>query len=653
MTRLYSLYQLRVRFISALFFICSLAILGKMFYIQTFQASNLRQITMDAGFTERLVKGHRGHISDRNGQILAETVKTYTFWVNTQKDVDRDAIATLFSTTFNQPLDIYQNLLSKRKKYIPLTKALNRSQCLPILEKLKETKGLQCDVSANRYYPFHNLASQVVGYVDQDHKGQFGIERQFDPLLNGKTSNLIYNRSANGRLRKAIVDQHPAVENGADIQLTIDANIQTILSEALKQGMKRSGALTANGVILNPFTGDILAMASLPDFDPNAFWKYDVSTFANRTISDAYEPGSTFKLISMTAALETEIFTAEDKFFCENGEYQILPSKIIHDHEPHGNLSLSDIFIYSSNIGLAKMVDQMGAQHIYDYARKFGFGIRTGIPLPSEASGVLREFKEWTRLSGPFVSMGQEISINTLQLALGYSAAANGGYLPNARIIKNISGNGYEERDYSPKPVRKVMTRETSEILLSMMEDVVNHGTANKARIPGFRIGGKTGTAEKFVNGAYSKREFISSFAAVFPIGNPKYVCVISVDSPKYGYHWGNETAAPIVKEIFERLIINNKEFIPVTPKEMPQFAHTTISQQIAPMLATADVVQKQNNLVPNFLGKTLKQTIQEAKDLGLIINPVGTSGRVVWQSVSPGQLVDTAPSCTIKLESM
>jgi membrane peptidoglycan carboxypeptidase len=186
-----------------------------------------------------------------------------------------------------------------------------------------------------------------------------------------------------------------------------------------------------------------------------------------------------------------------------------------------------------------------------------------------------------------------------------------------------------------------------------MMEDVVNHGTANKARIPGFRIGGKTGTAEKFVNGAYSKREFISSFAAVFPIDNPKYVCVISVDSPKYGYHWGNETAAPIVKEIFERLIINNKEFIPVTPKEMPQFAHTIISQQIAPMLATADVVQKQNNLVPNFLGKTLKQTIQEAKDLGLIINPVGTSGRVVWQSVSPGQLVDGALACTIKLESI
>ena len=249
------------------------------------------------------------------------------------------------------------------------------------------------------------MASQVIGYVDRDHKGQFGIERRFDPLLNGKTSNLKYNRSANGTLRKAIIDQHPTAENGADIQLTIDVNIQSILLDALKRGMKKSGALTANGVIINPFTGDILAMASVPDFDPNTYEKYDVSTFANRTISDSYEPGSTFKLISLTAALESGMFNPEDQFFCENGEYQIISSKIIHDHEPHGDLSLSDIFIYSSNIGLAKMVDQMGAQHIYDYARKFGFGIRTGVPLPSEAPGVLREFNEWTRLSGPFVSM--------------------------------------------------------------------------------------------------------------------------------------------------------------------------------------------------------------------------------------------------------
>ena len=218
-----------------------------------------------------------------------------------------------------------------------------------------------------------------------------------------------------------------AAKYGADIQLTIDVNTQTILLDALKQGLKRSGAKGANGVILNPFTGDILAMVSVPDFDPNEYWNYDVSTFSNRTISDTYEPGSTYKIISMTAALESGSFKLSDSFYCEDGKYQIIPSKIIHDHEPHGYLSLYEIIIYSSNIGLSKMVDQMGPRHIYDYSRKFGFGIRTGVPLPGEASGELREFSEWTRLSGPFVSMGQEISINTLQLALAYSAVANGG----------------------------------------------------------------------------------------------------------------------------------------------------------------------------------------------------------------------------------
>ncbi|SVD99298.1 uncharacterized protein METZ01_LOCUS452152, partial [marine metagenome] len=255
---------------------------------------------------------------------------------------------------------------------------------------------------------FRNLASQVVGYVDKDYQGQFGIERQFDPLLQGEISSLVYNRSANGRLREALINQNPEAKDGADIHLTLDADIQSILLDALNQGLKKSGAKSANGVILNPFTGDILAMASVPDFDPNEYWNYDVSTFSNRTISDAYEPGSTYKIITITAALELGAFQPTDSFYCENGKYQIIDSKTIHDHDPHGNLTLSEIFIHSSNIGLSKMADELGAHHIYDYSRKFGFGIRSGVPLPSETSGTLRGFDQWTRLSGPSVSMGQE-----------------------------------------------------------------------------------------------------------------------------------------------------------------------------------------------------------------------------------------------------
>jgi len=623
-----------------------------MFFIQSFRATELRNNTHAIGMTERSVQGKRGYIYDRNGEVLAETVHKYTFWVNAKKDFEKEKIIKLFSSEFNQSEDGYRQLLSQNKPYIRLADGLLQTQCNQILSKIKGIKGLFCDVTINRFYPFNNLVSQVVGYVDMDYKGQFGIEHQFDSVLNGKMSQLIYNRSADGRIREAFMEQQPEIINGVDIQLTIDVEIQTVLVNALKQGLKRSGAISANGVILSPFTGDILAMASVPDYDPNNYKSHDINTFSNRVISESYEPGSTFKLIAITAILESGIYNKNDLIYCEEGEYQLIPSKLIHDHEPYGDLSISEIFIHSSNIGLTKVVDQLGAEHIYNYARKFGFGIRTGIPLPSETSGVLRTFSNWSRLSGPSIAMGQEISVNTLQLALAYSAAANGGYLPKASIIKNISGKDFERWDFSLSPVRQVMSPQTSKLLLEMMEGVVNEGTATKARIPGFRIGGKTGTAEKFINGEYSKRNFISSFAAVFPVDDPKYVCVISVDSPTYGYHWGNETAAPIVKEIFERLIINNN-INPVKSQQIYNYAHVSSEKNINTLQTATALNLKKNNKVPNFLGKTLKQSIQEANLIGLVIQPNETSGRVVWQSVQPGKQIRNNITCQIKLESM
>ncbi|SVD87038.1 uncharacterized protein METZ01_LOCUS439892, partial [marine metagenome] len=247
--RLYSIYHIRIRFVYIFFFVFSTAILGKMFYIQTIQSEGYRQKTHAAGIVERPVKGFRGTIYDRNGQTLAETIKTYTFWVNTHKEVDKERIIDLFSKVFNRSIEDYRKLLSQNKSYIKLAQGKFESQCKSILYELKDIKGLYCDVNISRYYPFRNLASQVVGYVDKDYKGQFGIERQFDPLLQGRTSSLVFNRSANGRLREALVNQNPDAKDGADIQLTLDANIQTILLDALHRGLKNSGAKSANGVI--------------------------------------------------------------------------------------------------------------------------------------------------------------------------------------------------------------------------------------------------------------------------------------------------------------------------------------------------------------------------------------------------------------------
>ena len=652
MTRLYLLHQNRVRMVSLLFLLINILILSRMLFIQSFKSAELRRNTHNIGLTERSVKGSRGHIYDRNGEVLAESIHRYTFWVNSQEDFEKEKIVELFSSELNQPENGYRQLLKQNKPYIRLVNGLLRTECTQILAQLKNIKGLHCDISINRYYPYNNLVSQIVGYVDMNHTGQFGIEHQFDPVLSGKTSRLVYNRAADGRIREAFMDQQPKIINGVDIQLTVDVALQAILVDALKKGLKKSHAVSANGVILNPFTGDVLAMASIPDFDPNNYKTHNIATFANLAISQSYEPGSTFKLIAMTAILESGLYKSNDMIYCEEGEYQLIPSKLIHDHEPYGNLSLSEVFIHSSNIGLTKAVDQLGAEHIYDYARKFGFGIRTGIPLPSETSGILRAYNDWSRLSGPSVSMGQEIAVNTLQLALAYSAAANGGYLPSARIIKNISGKEFKGRNFSPSPIRQVMSKETSSLLLEMMEGVVNEGTATKARIPGFRIGGKTGTAEKFIDGQYSKRNFISSFAAVLPVNDPKYVCVISVDSPRYGYHWGNETAAPIVKEIFERIIINNN-MDPVAYQNIAEITPIDLDKHSNGMLSTDELILQKESKVPNFLGKTLKQSIQEAKLTGLMIRPVGTSGRVVWQSVSPGKQIRNNITCQIKLESL
>ena len=557
MNRLYKYYAKRLKVISFIFLFFIFLILSKMFFIQSFQANSLRNNMYKIGITKREVRGNRGNIYDRNGESLASTINKYTFWTNTNKKIDKNKIASIIASELKEDKEKYLNLLNQKKSYLKLTNAIPRMQCIGILEQIKDIHGLYCDISKQRYYPYDNLSSQIVGYVDRNYNGQFGIEYQFNSILNGKTSLITYSRSANGRIRESLHDQEEKVENGLDIFITIDMQFQSVLIDALLRGLKKSGASSANGVIVNPYNGEILAMASIPDFNPNNYEKYDVNTFNNRVISDAYEPGSTFKLISITAILESGIYDDSDMIDCENGAYQIIPTKQFQDHEPHGELSISEIFINSSNIGIIKAIENIGAGSLYDYARKFGFGIKSGVNLPGETAGILRPYKDWSRLSGPSISIGQEMSVNTLQLALAYSAVANGGYLIAPKIIKNISGANYLDTDFKSNPIRRVMSNKTSEIILKMMASVVTNGTAKNAQIPGFQIGGKTGTAEKYINGKYSKEKFISSFAAIFPLDNPKYVCIVSVDSPKYGYHWGNETAAPIVKEIFQRIIIN------------------------------------------------------------------------------------------------
>ncbi len=659
MNSLYSQYRTRVQFLVGIVGILSLVLLGKIFSIQVIHGDKYVEDVLHATLVYRIEEGNRGSIVDRNGIELAQTIKKYDFWVNTNASFDKDRIISLFSQVFNEPPSTYLNLLSNKGNYVALKRNIPAPIAEPIIDEIRYINGLQADASIKRYYPQHHFASQVLGYVDQNNMGQFGVESQFNIDLQGSKGKVAYNRSASGKLTKAMTVEQPSISDGHHIELTLDIELQSILQSELKKSVVRTKAKTANGIILDPHTGEILAMATYPDFDPNNYEQYPIESYKNRAIADAYEPGSTFKIINTAAALESGFISALDTFHCENGEYRLPRGKIVHDHEPHAELSVAEIFIHSSNIGIMKMAELLGDNVIYDSSRRFGFGMTSGIRLPGETPGKLRTLKQWSGISGRMVSIGQEIASSTLQIAMAYSTIANGGFMVKPYIVKSVGNSNMD--DTYPKVLRQIISPKTSEEILSMLEQVVIVGTGTKAYIPGFRVGGKTGTAEKFIDGSYSKSEFISSFASIFPIDNPKYVCVVSVDSPKYGFHWGNETAAPVVRGVYSRIINDKEEPLPFDDWRDP------IQIEAEPLLAQAEDIivptlpvlstkysqkSKKMEQVPNFMGKTLKQALRIGKSVGLNIDNVGFSGRVVWQSPRAGADLKTCHSCIIKLES-
>ncbi len=661
MNSLYSQYRGGIQFLVVFVAMSYVVLLGKIFSIQVIEGDVLEKEAIETTIEYRTKFGKRGSIVDRNEVPFAQTIKKYDFWVNTTGNVDRERVVQLFSEIFNESPGRYQQLMLKTAEYVALERDVPHPQAQPILDEIRYIDGLFTDSSIRRYYPQHNLASQVIGYVDQNKTGQFGIESQFDHILKGGSGRIAYNRAANGKLSRALHIEQPEIPNGTDIQLTIDSELQSIMQNELKKGVIRTKAKSANGILMNPYTGEVLAMATYPDFDPNSYREFPIDNFKNNVISDANEPGSTYKIINLIAALESGIIAPSDSFYCENGEYELQSGKIVHDHEPHENLSVSEIFMHSSNIGIMKMAELLGDDTIYKKSRNFGFGMTTGIRLPSETPGKLRPLNDWSGFSGRMVSIGQELSTSNLQIATSYCAIANGGYVVKPYVVKSI-GDFNVERNY-PKVIRKVMSSNTASQLLNMLEDIVVSGTGTNAYIPGFRVGGKTGTAEKFIDGSYSKREFISSFASIFPVDDPKYVCIVSVDSPLYGFHWGNETAAPIVKNIYSRIINDKEEPLReqfeveeplIAVEENLSVDKSTTPQEIQPLLSKKAVIYNSlsQEQVPNFIGKTWKQSVKMAKSVGLKLDPVGDVGRVVWQFPRAGADLDSYRSCKIKLES-
>lgn len=552
MNKFYKLSQKRISIvIYSIICIWGLVFL-KLFYIQIIQHSSIENIVNKQTKIYKESVGDRGIISDRNKIPLSQNINRYTFWVNSVENKnDIHGIAILFSEVFETSVEEYIKRIQQNSSYNVLEKDVQEADCLQILQS-KKLKGLNIDKTVRRYYPYSNLAAQLIGYTDLQNSGVIGIESRFNKILSGETKPVIINRKG-----LAPIDNNGNLPNrGFDIRLTIDIEMQTILQDELNNRVKMTSAKSANGVIIDPFTGEILAMATVPSLDLNEYRKFPVNNQVNKVISDAYEPGSTFKIITMAGKLESELNITRNIYNCENGSFMFM-NKVFKDHEKHNELSLSEILVYSSNIGMIKIADELGDKNVFHYTRQFGFGSPTGISLPGESQGIVNPLSHWSGISGPEIAIGQEIAVNNLQLAMAYCAVANGGFLLKPHIVKEIYNSDGFSYVNKPQVVRKCMLEKTSLNLLSMLQDVVSQGTGVSAGIPGFQIAGKTGTAQKVEEGTYSDENFISSFAAIYPVENPRYVCIVSVDSPDHtrGYHWGSQTAAPLVKRIFERII--------------------------------------------------------------------------------------------------
>ena len=473
----------------------------------------------------------RAEILDRRGRLLARSIPAWSCFVDKAAVADRrTTIEKLSSVLALSPTEI-QRHLDKASRVLRIKDGLDGGQ----YDALGEAKlaGVSLVLSQKRIYPNQELARSVLGTVGTEEHGLSGLEFVFDERLRGKPRLLAYLRDGYGRIIQNAMG--PATQRPEPLRLTIDRDIQFYAEEILREALKQFRAKGGMIIVEEPATAAILAMAALPS-----------THLKNPMIQDIYEPGSTFKLVTAAAALEESVVKPGDSFFCENGAYEVAPGVLIHDHEPSADLTLQGIIERSSNIGIAKVAEKVAARRFYRYSRAFGFGLKTGISLPGETAGEMKSLPELTKVTLAVSSYGYGIGASALQVADAYNAVANGGTLYEPTLIDGTR----------PVRVRRVVSKATAETLTRMLEGVVERGTGTPARIPGWRIAGKTGTARKLDarTGEYSNSAYMASFVGFLPVSRPRWTILVVMDEPK-GQYYGAQVAAPVFAKLARRLL--------------------------------------------------------------------------------------------------
>ena len=671
----------RLLLVASLILICLVAVVGRLGYLQLIchsgylaRAARQQQRTID-------ITPKRGSIYDRNMDPLAMSIPVDSVFAVPIEVGDAQLAAQLLSRVLAIPSEVLEAKLESAQSFVWIARKVppDKKEAVEALN----LKGIYFQKENQRIYPKRDLAAHVLGFVDLDEKGLAGIEYELDSQIRGKSEKIVVMADARQRWFDRVEAQR---ERGADVVLTLDEQIQYIAERELAAALAKTHALAGTVVVMHPHDGEILALANWPKFNPNAATEASAEARMNRAVTALYEPGSTFKLITLAAAFDQRIVRPEELFDCENGAVYLAGHRI-RDHKPFGLLTVSNILAKSSDVGAIKIALKLGAPKFYDYIRAFGFGQLTGVDLPGESKGLLRRLENWSAISIGSISMGQEVGVTPIQLISAVSAIANGGFLYRPHVVGGLRRDNRallpREGLLTPVEPRRVIQPETAATLRRLMEGVILNGTGTLAHLDGWTAAGKTGSAQKIdpSTGRYSRTQLIASFTGFAPINNPAVSILVSFDSP-VGQHEGGQVAAPVFKRIAEQVLayLDVPRDVPVEP-QLIQVAYkdrnasnlaalsdlTPIDFAALPDLPPAEssgtnarramdkapamtvAVDEGSDIpVPDFSGKTMREVTETCLKLGVDPFLVG-SGVAVSQTPAAGMKVRPGAKLTVQ----
>jgi cell division protein FtsI (penicillin-binding protein 3) len=643
---------------------------ARLVYLQFSQydslANRARQQQQNAIETSPL----RGELLDRQGRELARSVQTVSLFLDPDGldaatlDHSAQQVAKILKVKESDLAKEFREALDEKRRFIWIARRLDADLAAKITAL--NLPGIHPQLEPKRFYPNGSLAAHVLGYVGLDGQGLGGVEQSYNQKISGEPGQLFIEKDAKG---KAYESYEIAAKPGQTVVLTIDQSIQYLAEQALQNAVQRSRAKSGTVIVLDPRSGDILALANAPTFDPNKVAEAKPETRSNWALQNIYEPGSTFKVVAFSAAIEKKLARPEDHIDCQMGAITVA-GRVIHDHHPFGSLTIAEALAKSSNVAAIKLGVRVGDETMYDYIKRFGFGSKTGIELPGETVGIVRKVERWQPSSIGSIAIGQEIGVTPVQMVAAFGALANDGVRVSPHLVREVrSGDGTVVYRAEPEQ-RRVISAETAIALRGMLEGVTLNGTAKKAQLDGYSAAGKTGTAQKIdpKTRTYSSTKFVGSFVGFAPVSNPQVVIIVVIDEPAGAYH-GGDVAAPIFREVAEQVLPALGVEPDIETKSVPQLIaqvnenperaaklreeQAQSEQQRQATMPTVDnnggrggevvyaVATKKAILMPDLRGRSVRDVARTCAQLGLQLEARG-EGRVLKQNPSAGTEVST-----------